>query len=127
MTYSSGGRFGEREYGRRARCTGPAFSAISSSAMVPLIPEDPPAVGSYRLHGRLGSGGMGTVYLAHDPQGRPVAVKLIRRELALDHEFRSRFAGEVANAQRVAAFCTARVLDYGEINGQPYLVTEFVE
>ncbi|MCO6010874.1 serine/threonine protein kinase [Actinoallomurus purpureus] len=95
--------------------------------MIPLIPEDPLTVGPHRLQGRLGSGGMGTVYLAHDLQGHPVAVKLIRRELALTPEFRSRFAGEVANAQRVAAFCTARVLDYGEIDGQPYMVTEFVE
>jgi serine/threonine protein kinase len=56
-----------------------------------------------------------------------VAVKVIRRELALDPGFRARFASEVANAQRVASFCTARVLDHSETGGTIYLVTEFIE
>jgi Protein kinase domain len=95
--------------------------------MIPLLADDPVTIGPYRLGGRLGAGGMGAVYLGHAPDGRPVAVKVIRRELALDPGFRARFASEVANAQRVASFCTARVLDHGETDGTPFLVTEFIE
>jgi len=43
-----------------------------------LQPGDPDAVGGYRLLGRLGSGGMGQVFLGSSPGGRRVAVKLIR-------------------------------------------------
>lgn len=48
----------------------------------PLQTGDPEALGPYRVASRLGSGGMGTVYLAHAPDGRPVAIKVIRPELA---------------------------------------------
>ena len=81
-------------------------------AVAPLEPGDPTQVGRYVLSGRLGAGGMGTVYLARAQGGGPlVAVKVVHPELALDPEFRARFAGEVAAARRVAPFCTARVVD----------------
>ncbi|REE96561.1 serine/threonine protein kinase [Thermomonospora umbrina] len=70
---------------------------------------------------------MGAVYRGVAPDGRPVAVKVIRRELAADAGFRARFTDEVTNARRVASFCTARVLDHGEADGAPYLVTEYIE
>lgn len=95
--------------------------------MLPLTAEDPVTIGTYRLDRRLGSGGMGTVYLARDRSGARVAIKMIRPELALDPGFRARFADEVGHAQRVASFCTARVLERGELDGRPYLVTEFIE
>ncbi len=47
-----------------------------------LRPQDPPLLGSYQLLGRLGSGGMGVVFLGCSPGGRPVAIKMIRPELA---------------------------------------------
>src|SRR5450755_77281 len=64
--------------------------------MEPLTAEDPPAIGSYRLRARLGSGGMGRVYLGSSPAGRAVAIKVIHPELAHDETFRSRFRREVA-------------------------------
>ncbi|MBO2453415.1 serine/threonine protein kinase [Actinomadura barringtoniae] len=92
-----------------------------------LAPDDPASIGGYRVLDRLGEGGMGIVYRGADAAGRPVAIKVIRRELAVDAAFLARFAAEVANAQRVAAFCTASVLDHGTADGLPYMITEFVE
>jgi serine/threonine protein kinase len=102
------------------------WSAANSSVR-PLEPDDPVTVGPQRLLGRLGEGGMGVVYLGLDSTGRKVAIKVIRGDLARNPVFRARFDAEVANAQRVASFCTARVLDHGEADGVPYLVTEYIE
>ncbi|MEO5875493.1 MAG: serine/threonine-protein kinase [Streptosporangiaceae bacterium] len=94
--------------------------------MLPLEREDPSSVGSYVLLGRLGSGGMGVVYLGSARDGSKVAVKLIRRELALEEQFRARFADEVGNAERVESFCAAQVVSHGEYKGRPYMVTEYI-
>nr|MDT0667480.1 hypothetical protein [Micromonospora sp. DSM 115978] len=77
----------------------------------PLERFDPTEVGPYRLLSRLGVGGMGTVYLSRAADGTPVAVKVIRPDLAANPEFRRRFRAEVEAARRVAPFCTAEVLD----------------
>ncbi|MFI6502540.1 serine/threonine-protein kinase [Nonomuraea typhae] len=92
----------------------------------PLTPEDPSEIGPYELVKRLGSGGMGTVYLAKAPDGARVALKAIRRDFAADPVYRARFHEEVSNARKVASFCTARVLDHGEHDGLLYLVTEYI-
>ncbi len=70
---------------------------------------------------------MGFVYLAEDPAGRRVALKMMRPELAAREEFRRRFGKEAEAAGRVARFCTAPVLDAGLEDGAAYLVTEYVE
>ncbi|MEU4577439.1 protein kinase [Nonomuraea sp. NPDC023979] len=93
----------------------------------PLTPEDPPAIGPYELLSRLGSGGMGTVYLARGGDGEQVALKAIRRDFTADAVYRARFHEEVSNARKVASFCTARVLDHGEHDGVLYLVTEYID
>ncbi|WP_310712020.1 protein kinase domain-containing protein [Nonomuraea sp. 3-1Str] len=97
------------------------------SAGTPLTPEDPPAIGPYELISRLGSGGMGTVYLARAADGARVALKAIRRDYTADPVYRARFHEEVSNARKVASFCTARVLDHGEDGGVLYLVTEYID
>jgi predicted Ser/Thr protein kinase len=92
-----------------------------------LRPGDLRRLGRYEVLGRLGEGGMGTVYLARDPDARQVAIKVIRAELTIDDEFRRRFRGEVDRARQVPPFCTAEVLDADPDHERPYLVVEYVD
>jgi len=87
---------------------------------------DPQRIGPYRLEGRLGSGGMGRVYLGRSPGGRRVAVKTIRAELAGNAEFRARFAREVSAARKVSGIFTAAVVDANLDEPVPWLATSFV-
>jgi hypothetical protein len=70
---------------------------------------------------------MGSVYLAEDPAGRLVAVKVIRPEYAHEPEYRARFRSEVNRAREVPPFCTAEVLDADPDHDTPYLVVEYVD
>ncbi len=100
---------------------------MANIAVVPLLSADPQWLGGYRLAGRLGQGGQGTVYLGQTPSGQPVAVKLLRAEWTRDPVARARFAREVAAVGRVAPFCTARVLDARLDDDQPFVVSEFID
>jgi serine/threonine protein kinase len=91
-----------------------------------LRPGDPPEVGPYRLLGRLGTGGMGQVFLALSPGARPVAIKLIRAELAEERGFRARFAAEVAAARAVGGAYTAAVIDADPQAELPWMATAYV-
>ncbi len=93
----------------------------------PLRTGDPRRLGEYRLVGLLGEGGQGAVYQGEDSNGEPVAVKLLHARFSGDAKARDRFAAELAHAQRVAAFCTARVLDADVEGDRPYIVSEFVD
>lgn len=92
----------------------------------PLEAGDPARVGAYEVVARLGAGGMGKVYLSHTPAGRPIAIKVIRPELADDPDFRRRFRQEAAAAQRVHGLYTAPVIDSDTEGAQPWLATAFV-
>jgi eukaryotic-like serine/threonine-protein kinase len=91
-----------------------------------LEPGDPVVIGPYRLRGQLGVGGMGRVFLGLSAGGRPVAVKVIRAELAMDPEFRARFQREVAVARRVSHQFTAPVIDADLDGPVPWLATAYV-
>ncbi|MFG1609664.1 serine/threonine-protein kinase [Actinoplanes sp. NPDC049265] len=93
---------------------------------MPLHPSEATRLGDYELLGRLGRGGMGTVYLGRAPDGRTVAIKVIRAELS-DDEMRRRFRSEVNRLRQVPSFSTAAVLDADVDHDPAYLVVEYVD
>ncbi|WP_164903599.1 protein kinase domain-containing protein [Nonomuraea polychroma] len=94
--------------------------------MRPLTVGDPVIIGRYLLLGRLGTGGMGVVYLAEHPQGGLVALKTPHAVHLNDATLRARFAEEVAFSRRLVPFCTAAVVEDGTDKDRPYLVTEYI-
>jgi serine/threonine protein kinase len=94
--------------------------------MAELLASDPTTIGPYRLLERIGTGGMGVVYLVAGPDGSQAALKLIRSELADDPAFRARFRREVEAGRRVGGVCNAKYLDADLDAERPYLVTEYV-
>jgi serine/threonine protein kinase len=91
-----------------------------------LRPDDPRRVGRYRIMKRLGSGGMGNVFLGQSKSGEWAAVKVVREELADDPDFRRRFAREVATARKVSSNFTAGVIDANPIGNPAWLATTYV-
>ncbi|MFE9453586.1 serine/threonine-protein kinase [Streptomyces sp. NPDC006739] len=94
--------------------------------MQPLTADEPAVIGPYRLLGRLGSGGMGRVYLGRSAGGRTVAVKIVHPHFALDEEFRARFRREVEAARKVGGAWTAPVLDADPDAAVPWVATAYV-
>ncbi|WP_046727409.1 protein kinase domain-containing protein [Streptomyces humi] len=97
--------------------------------MLELRDTDPRTVGPYEVRGRLGSGGMGEVYLAEARGGLRLAVKVVRAEHAEDRTFRARFRHEVRAAGTVggAGTYTARVVDADTEAVRPWMATEYVD
>ncbi|QHC21298.1 serine/threonine-protein kinase [Streptomyces sp. GS7] len=93
-----------------------------------LHPNEPRTIAGYQLLGRIGSGGMGTVYLARrEGAATQVALKTIHPEL-LDHaELLRRFEREAEVLAMVSGAYTARVLDAGVDAGRPYLAMELLD
>ena len=92
----------------------------------------PPAVAGmikgYRIERRLGSGGMGDVFLAHQISlDRPVALKILPPHLAKDEEFIERFVSEARAAGKVSHENIVAAVDVGESNGRYFFVMELVE
>ena len=91
------------------------------------MPDHPERIGSYRITGKLGEGGMGVVYSAHDSRlNRSVALKVIRTS-SDEQELRKRFLREGQSAARVNHPNICLVYDIGDEQGQPYLVMELLE
>ncbi|MFC7381718.1 BMP family ABC transporter substrate-binding protein [Sphaerisporangium rhizosphaerae] len=97
------------------------------SDLSPLRAGEPGQFGDYRLLGRIGQGGQGTVYLAESSAGERVAIKVLHPHHAMDENAERMFLREVATARRVATFSTARVIEVGTANHQPYIVSEYVQ
>jgi eukaryotic-like serine/threonine-protein kinase len=100
----------------------PGFPGVSEG----LRAEDPRQVGEYQLIGRLGAGGMGTVFLGRSPGGRLVAVKVVHEVLARDPEFRARFGREVQAARMVSGAFTAPVIDADADAARPWLASSYI-
>ncbi|OLT34791.1 hypothetical protein BJF79_32940 [Actinomadura sp. CNU-125] len=91
----------------------------------PLLDRDPRQLGGYWLAARLGAGGQGVVYEGYDDRGGRVAVKALHPD-AIDEAYREGLRKEVATLQRVAAFCTARIIAADLDHPPPYIVSEYV-
>jgi outer membrane protein assembly factor BamB len=87
---------------------------------------DAESLGGYVLGDRLGSGGMGVVYLGRSASGRQVAVKVVHAQYAQDEEFRTRFRQEIAAARRVSGAFTAPVVDADPDAEVPWMATLYV-
>ncbi|WP_258037184.1 serine/threonine-protein kinase, partial [Streptomyces sp. SM14] len=93
----------------------------------PLRLEDPDELAGFRLVARLGSGGMGTVYLSHMADGRPTALKVVRPELAEAPDFHRQFEREVGSARRVQGRFIVPVLESDTEGPVPWLATDYVQ
>ncbi|WP_405144732.1 serine/threonine-protein kinase [Sphaerisporangium sp. NBC_01403] len=93
----------------------------------PLGRGDPRQLGPFRLTGRIGEGGQGVVYLGESDAGESAAVKLLHVKFSGDLTARSRFARELKAAERVASFCTARVIAADLDGDTPYIASEYIE
>ncbi|MEU7741600.1 transporter substrate-binding domain-containing protein [Nonomuraea sp. NPDC049158] len=93
----------------------------------PLVAGDPGQLGSFRLVGRVGEGGQGIVYLGVTDEGEQAAIKLLHVKFSGDTIARSRFARELKAAQRVASFCTARVIEADLDGDTPYIASEYID
>lgn len=88
----------------------------------------PTSVGRYQVIRRLGAGGMGSVFLARDPDlDRHVAIKLVKDDLTDDPELRERFSREARSAARLRHPNIVTVFDIGEQDGCPFIAMEFLE
>jgi hypothetical protein len=96
-----------------------------------LLPAEGPdelgRLGHYRVLRLLGRGGMGLVYLADDTRlERPVALKVMRPELAADPACRERFLREGRSAARVIGDHVVKIYHVGQEGDHPYLVMELL-
>jgi predicted Ser/Thr protein kinase len=83
-------------------------------------------VGEYTLLHRLGEGGMGVVHLAQAPDGRRVALKVLRPHVVGDEEARDRLAREVSSLSRVRSPRVAEIIDADPWGPVPFVATRYV-
>jgi predicted Ser/Thr protein kinase len=89
---------------------------------------DPEKIGKYQILGRIGRGGMGTIFKAHDPVlNRPVALKVISTEVEVTDEIRARFFREAQACARLSHPNIVTVYDMGEDDGRLFIVMELLE
>jgi len=101
-----------------------AGSAVPGNGQQPFVGGQ--RIGPYRLVQPLGEGGMGVVYLALDPYGRAVAIKVLREHIAHDVEARNRLRREVETLALVQDPRVAVVLDADTEGPRPFIVTRYI-
>ncbi|WP_066361358.1 WD40 repeat domain-containing serine/threonine protein kinase [Herbidospora mongoliensis] len=89
---------------------------------VPLGPDDPTDVGEYRITGKIDEPGPEDAYLATDPHGTPVVIRLLAAVAEPE-----RVTAAVGPLKGVPAFCVAQVLGSGTLGDRPYVVSEHVD
>jgi len=83
-------------------------------------------IGAYRILAPIGEGGMGVVHLAQGPDGKRVALKVLRQHVVGDSEARERLAREVSSLQRITSPRIAEILDADPRGPVPFVVTRYV-
>src|ERR1700755_1231805 len=90
---------------------------------MPALPEQ---IGRYQIKSLIGRGGMGDLYLAHDPNtNRLVTIKLLNGTLD-SSELRERFAREGRALAALNHPNIVNIYDSGEYEGSPFIVMEYV-
>src|SRR5262245_23558562 len=85
-------------------------------------------IGKYEVRARIGRGGMGTVFRAHDPVlDRPVAIKIISEDIPVTEDLRARFFREAQACARLSHPNIVTIFEMGEDDGRLYIVMEFLE
>ena len=99
----------------------PQFEAPSPEELHELLP-------AYDVLAFIAKGGMGAVYKAHQKSlERDVAIKILPREFGADEDFRRRFEDEAKAMAKLNHPNLIGVYDFGEVDGMPYIVMEFVD
>ena len=107
-------------------CTGMDARSLSGAAGAPSIIGQ--TLGSFRVTGLLGEGGMGQVYSAeHVLIGRKAAIKVLAAEVASDKDVVSRFFNEARAVNDIRHPNIVEVTDFGQFGSQPYIVMELLE
>lgn len=87
----------------------------------------PGQIGKYVVKRFLGGGGMGDVYLAHDPDLRQfVALKILKETFQDNAEIRERFAQEARAVERLRHQNVIKIHETGEADGRPYMAMEYI-
>ncbi len=90
--------------------------------------EELTSISRYRIIEKLGSGGMGEVYLAEDTRlGRKVALKLLAEELTQNRDRLSRFDQEAYAASALNHPNILTIYEMGDEGGRHYIATEFID
>ena len=104
------------------------FGEMDRSAPLPLNRTMPRAIGDYRIIQKLGEGGMGAVYRAEDERnGRQVAVKVLAHEVVPDAHSVRRFHKEARLLAEVRHRHVTNLIEFGEVDGNCFIVMEFVD
>lgn len=90
--------------------------------------SNPERLGRYEILRPLGSGGMGEVYVAHDPLlGRNVAIKILPERLATDRDALARFTQEARSASALSHPNIVTIYEIGTDHGKPFIAMEYID